>query len=404
MAAAFCEDFVGGLFGVSMPFLAMRFGADSIHLGILGGSWALTYAFACPLSGFLADRVSRRMLIVISALGQCAIMFLIAHASALWQLYILAPIWALSLSMYWPSIFGWLGDSHYSSELGRATGAVNLGWSVGSMVGGLVSGMLFRVNPSLPYLAGMVPLLVICVLMGTAKEIRVGHAAGEEDGPVISTSKRKLISAWMGAFSICCLAGLLYMVFPKFGSDELGIDAALFGKLVFMAGLMRSFIFILGLRFGDRLQDWRYGVAAQMFAALMVGTIVFFTSINWLILVYISLGAGLGINYYRGLYTSLESASARGLKSAMHEGMLVAGDMTGSFGGGLLVFLLNDIRAPYLPLAGIAFLLGIGQVIIMIAGRSSRKKLVSKPAEEGNSLIIFGDAPNKVSEDNQPLR
>ena len=155
-AAAFCMDFASGMYMVALPYLAMRMGADSLDLGYISSVRSVVYLAACLTVARLADRMPRGRLFVVGVGVVAAGHALTAYASAVAVLYVTAVTWALGLSLFWPSLFAWLGDAHGPKTLGRAMGAVNLSWSVGGMVGGAAAGGLFRQWAALPFLGACV--------------------------------------------------------------------------------------------------------------------------------------------------------------------------------------------------------------------------------------------------------
>ncbi len=101
----------------------------------------------------------------------------------------------------------------------------------------------------------------------------------------------------------------------------------------------------------------------------------------WLGLVFASIGIATGIAYYRSLYASLAGESSRGLKSGAHEAILFLGILAGSAGGGMLAHFW-DIRAPYIPIAGLAFLVLIIQEVLPRANKTIDSRTVSKQNTE----------------------
>ncbi len=365
-------DFSGGMFFVALPFLAMRFGAESLELGWLGTVRGLIYAVSCIGAGLISDRSDRRKLLTISCLLIVLILWATGAATKLWQLLAISASFGLALSFFWPSLFAWLGDSHDSGQLGTATGALNISWSVGGTIGGLMGGVLFQFNSSLPFIAAGAPILIAClVLLLTPKEpvrLEKKPCHAPEAG-----SKRDLVSAWLGNFSAFCLVGLMCGIFPKLGI-EIGITSSKFGVLVAIMGLGRTLMFVLGMRRSIWVRDRWISTLAQALAAGTVAMVPFTNAHWWLSLVFASIGIATGIAYYRSLYASLAGESSRGLKSGAHEAILFLGILAGSAGGGALAYFW-DIRAPYIPIAGLAFLVLIIQVVLPGSAEGEENRL-----------------------------
>ena len=366
--AAFFMDFSSGMFLVAVPYFAMEFGAMSLALGVLAAIRGLTYILGCLSATFLSDRLNRRTLIVLSALAVAAVLASTATAADLWHLYLISILWAISLSVYWPSVFAWLGDSHRPDELAPATCAVNLSWSVGVLTGGLIAGWLFQVAHALPFVvAAASPLLAAAVMARAPQEHAKPNQHVRES--TVPGAKRTLLAVWVGNIAICCLLGLMSGVFPKLGS-EIGVTSTIFGLFVCLMGVGRSLLFLLGFRWNKWLRDWRLAALGQVVAAGMVATVSRTNSHAWLGLVFVTLGLSMGVTYYRGIYTSLEGAASRGMKSGMHEAALLTGILLGSLGGGALAHFWG-LRTPYLPMACMAVLLVIVQAALIASARKA---------------------------------
>jgi predicted MFS family arabinose efflux permease len=172
------------------------------------------------------------------------------------------------------------------------------------------------------------------------------------------------------------LLGLMSGVFPKLG-EQIGVDARAFGLLMAGLGLGRLPVFALAFRWGRWLHGWRVGMIAQLLAAAMVATVSLASAYAWLSLVFLSLGLTAGVNYYRGLFKSLEGEGSRGFKSGMHEASLMAGYLVGSLASGVLASRWG-LRAPYVPIA----LLSVGLVAVqVILVRSASRAQAAAHAE-----------------------
>jgi len=368
---AFGMDFANGMFFVVLPYLGLAFGADSMGLGILAAMRCVTYVLVCPPASMLSDRANRKVLLGCSTAGICLAFTGTALTSQFWQLCALAVFWALAISPMWPSLFSWLGDSHSTEQLGAATGAVNLSWSIGGMLGGLVSGWLFRLARPLPFLCAIVPAVLACTLMLRS---RCGHVRPKQvkRAQAVVGAKRELASVWLSNVAVCSLFGLMSSVFPKLGT-RLGVDVAVFGLLMAGLALGRSVVFLLGLRWSRCLHDWRLAMSAQILAGLMVASVATAQSRIWLALVFLAVGLAFGVNYYRGLYKSLEGAGSRGLKSGLHEATLLVGILLGSLGGGWLAKNFG-LRAPYVPAGILVAVLLLAQAALLVSSGAARRR------------------------------
>ena len=362
-------DFAGGMFFVALPYLALSFGADSMELGVLTALRGAAYILACIPASLLSDRLNRKVLIGLSTCGVVLAFAGVGCSRSLWHLQAMTVFWAFAISPFWPSTFAWLGDSHSREHLGPASGAVNLSWSLGGMLGGMLSGWLFGLVPRAPFFCAAIPAVLACAVMlrspcAHTRPVKVAP------GPKAPGSRRELLAVWLGATAVCSLLGLMSGVFPKLGT-ELGVTAGVFGLFMAGSGLGRSVVFSLGLRWSRRLHGWGWAAVTQVLAGGMVASVARASSHLWLALVFVSLGLALGVNYFRGLYKSLEHAGSRGLKSGLHEAALLGGILLGSLGGGAAAKQWG-LRAPYAP-AGIWVLTLVAlQAVLLASARTAR--------------------------------
>jgi len=385
-AAAFLMDFASGMLLVPLPYLALKLGADSMQLGVLGAARGCTYMVACFLVALVVDRWNRKAPIACGATVAAAAMVVMGLAREPWHLYAFIMLWAAALAFFWPSVLAWIGDSHPAPHLARATAVVNVSWSIGIMAGGVAGGCLFQAAPVvvgrllgaggagaggvqrtawvLSFAASAVPavlaagVLLVGVPRGRAAPVPP-TAASPRPG-----SRRGLIAAWIGNIGTCSLLGVLENVFPKLGeTPELGIKAGLFGVLMASLALGRTFVFAAGLGRGAWVRDWRVVGVLQLAAAALIASVAATSAFWWLLIVFAGVGVAAGAAYYMALYRSLEGEGSRGFKSGLHEASLLGGVLLGALGGGY-VGKVWHMRAPYPTLGVLCVLLLAGQVAL----------------------------------------
>lgn len=370
--AGFWMDFSANMFMVAVPYAAMKLGAGSMELGLLGAVRGLTYVVAILSTAVLADRYSRRTITTVSTVALAVVLVLTAWVTTLWQLFAGVLLWAVAVSLFWPSVFAWLGDSHAPEHLGRATGTVNLGWSVGSLIGAALGGVLFHLWGPLPMILAALPALLAGLSMRGAAEVRHSAAEPQAGGKAQPGARRRLASAWLGIGAVCCVFGLMGSVFPKLGSD-IGVDASVFGVLYAVSGLTQTVVFGLGFMGVLWTRDWRVSLAAQVLSAALLATVFWATGPWCIVPLYASLGVALAVSYYVSLYVSLEGEGSRGVKSGIHEASLMAGAVIGALAGGTIAREWG-LRAPYVPMAALVLLLAAVQLWLNLSSRRAQEK------------------------------
>jgi MFS family permease len=120
------------------PRLKAEFGFDAVQLGLIGSAFAWVYAAGAPLAGFIADRVSRKKLI----LGGCAfwslVTLLTGSCGRLWQFVAVRALEGLGETFYFPATMSLLSDYH-----GRRTRSRAMAWHQSSVYAGTIGGSWF---------------------------------------------------------------------------------------------------------------------------------------------------------------------------------------------------------------------------------------------------------------------
>jgi len=383
--AALWMDFSSGMFIVALPYLALSLGAKSMQLGQIGAVRGLAYMLACVPAAILSDRSNRRTLILVSSVCATGALMLVARVTNLWQLGAVSVLWSAALAFFWPSLFGWLGDSHPKEQLGRAAGSVNVGWSIGVMSGGVVAGWLYEGSHSLPFIIAGLPAMLACFIMVAGTTSRHGRPAAPPTGPAQPGTKRRLAAAWLGNTTVCCMIGLISGVFPELGL-KLGVTSAVFGVLLAVFGVGRTLVYLSALTRWRHLEDWRLVIVAQLVAAGMVATVASAGSHLWLALVFAVSGVAGGAAYYLALFRSLEGEGSRGLKSGIHEAALLGGLLIGTLGGGTIADRWG-LRAPYVPTACVVGLLVVVQIALNLSAGRARVRAFVVPPEPPKQML-----------------
>ena len=104
--------------------------------GALMAAFMWVYAVVSPFAGIIADRVSRKWLIVGSLFVWSAVTFLMGFAQTFEQLRILRAIMGISEALYIPSALSLIADWHKGGQRSLAIGIHTTGLYLGSALGG----------------------------------------------------------------------------------------------------------------------------------------------------------------------------------------------------------------------------------------------------------------------------
>lgn len=104
--------------------------------GALMAVFLWIYGILSPFAGIVADRVSRKWLVVGSIFVWSAVTFLMGYAATFRQLYILRAVMGISEALYIPSALSLIADWHQGKSRSLAVGVHMTGLYVGQAIGG----------------------------------------------------------------------------------------------------------------------------------------------------------------------------------------------------------------------------------------------------------------------------
>src|SRR5207302_6383285 len=154
--------------------------ATDVQLGEIGSFFLWSYAVAAPFAGMLADRFSRRGLIVVSLAAWSLIMTLCGFVRSIEQLLGLRVLLGLAESLYVPAAVTLIADHHGPATRARAMGIHLAGLNLAVVVGGTLSGYL---GERLGWRSG----LILLGVSGLALSVLAWRLL--EDGPAVQTER-----------------------------------------------------------------------------------------------------------------------------------------------------------------------------------------------------------------------
>lgn len=104
--------------------------------GALMAIFLWIYGFMSPVAGLIADRLSRKWLVVASLFVWSAVTFLMGYAENFNQLYWLRAIMGISEALYIPSALSLIADWHEGKSRSLAIGVHTTGLYIGQAIGG----------------------------------------------------------------------------------------------------------------------------------------------------------------------------------------------------------------------------------------------------------------------------
>ena len=110
--------------------------ANKADWGLVLGCFKWTYAVLSPFGGYIADRVSRRLVIGVSLFVWSLMTWLTGHATTFHELMATRALMGVSEAFYIPTALALIADYHQGLTRSRAVGVHQCGIYVGQILGG----------------------------------------------------------------------------------------------------------------------------------------------------------------------------------------------------------------------------------------------------------------------------
>lgn len=235
------------------------------NFGRLMAIFLWIYGFMSPVAGIIADRLSRKWLIVGSLFVWSGVTFAMGYATSFDQLYWLRAIMGISEALYIPAGLSLIADFHSSRTRSLAIGIHMTGLYMGQALGGFGATIADKFSWQLTFQSfGMIGIVYSAVLVFFLKD-KKDHTALVTPVTNLRNHKPALfkglallftnISFWIifFYFSIPSLPGWgVKNWLPTLFSNNLGIDMSTAGPLSTITIAASSF---LGVIFGGILSD-----------------------------------------------------------------------------------------------------------------------------------------------------
>ncbi len=124
------------------PLLRVEFKVSDAQLGLLTPAFLWIYGALSPLAGFLADRFSRKKIILVSLAVWSIVTWLTGYASSFSQLLSARALMGISEAFYIPAALALIADHHSERTRSLAIGLHQSGLYLGVILGGWLGGRI----------------------------------------------------------------------------------------------------------------------------------------------------------------------------------------------------------------------------------------------------------------------
>ena len=164
------------------PKLKAQFGFSPVQLGLIGSAFMWIYALGAPLAGIVADRLSRKAIILAACAFWSAATALTACCRTFWQFLAIRSLSGASETLYFPAALSLLGAYHASESRSKAFSFHQSAVYIGTIAGSW-AGAWFAQQGNWPAVflifGGAGVLLVLLLMPGLREPARVPHRADQ---------------------------------------------------------------------------------------------------------------------------------------------------------------------------------------------------------------------------------
>jgi len=172
------------LFTFALPAMVLTLGITDPQTRMITNSTLVASALGGWIAGVLADRYGRVLMLQIAILWFAVFGLLCAFVQDYWQLLACRTLMGFGLGGEWAVGAILLGETIRAKDRGKAVGAMQSGWAIGSAAAVMISiamlttvATLFRLNPDVAWrillCIGVLPALLVFYIRGRVEDASV---------------------------------------------------------------------------------------------------------------------------------------------------------------------------------------------------------------------------------------
>lgn len=236
-----------------LPFLSPALGGDAQDVALIMVTYSVAAGLVGPFWGRLSDRIGRRNVLVVCLVGAAVAYLVMAHATALWQVY-LARLMAGIFAGNFPVATALMADVSTPAQRARSMGLVGAAFGVGLVLGPLFGGVLSGDDGAwaMPCYFAAVTSMLAALLSGLLLPARQIHDSASTDPRKrlgFAAMMRRDRSGWLilqFAVHTSAVTSAIYLMplwsaaLLDWGPHEVGLFFGLVGvaMIVFQGGLV----------------------------------------------------------------------------------------------------------------------------------------------------------------------
>jgi DHA1 family multidrug resistance protein-like MFS transporter len=239
-----------GLYIYFIPVFAQTFGATFLDLGFIGSAYAVTYAVAPVLIGYLADKLNRAWLFTLGLAVNAVATVVLVFVRNIGDIVILRLLGGVGYSFFWPTAEVLVADIAPANRRVKEMGTYSVAWASGFLIGPLIGGFMIQ-NFGYAELFLIATALIAVAFVFSLIWLVPGYKrtfvlSSKSFGTLPSI--RTLIPWYLVMVFYGVTFSVINSIYPGY-ANSLGVDAALIGLTFTVFGIARIFVFATSERY-----------------------------------------------------------------------------------------------------------------------------------------------------------
>ena len=324
-------------------YLKYVFNVLPSEIGILSALWSALYVLGCLFLRPVFNKVLPRYMLIASTLMMGVLVLLILSLKKIQYIYYLYSFWGLIISLFWPSLNGWLSQGYEGQKLSKIMSGYNFSWSLGTIVSPFLAGFLSSIDKSLPIIVGSI-LFFSTTLILTGASLSLPKIKSDRWIEVISKSDARRIDkstplrypAWVGVFSTYVIIGIILNVFPMYAIQTLELNEKSVGLIMQQRAIFATIGFLLLGKITFWHFNWIQMIASQIFLSIMAYLLATTYSNLAIGILFALIGFITSLGYFNGVFHGVSGSPRRSTRMAINESLIATGQIVGSLLGSII--------------------------------------------------------------------
>ncbi len=237
-------------YGALLVGIASEFGASFFIMGVLANVFGLAFGFTALPSGFLADRIGEKRLLVVCCLMSGVAAAGVGLANSIYTLGAALLVLGLALGLYHPAGAAFIAKTGHRT--GMAFGYLGVGGNLGLALAPVIVGSIAALsNWRAAYTLLSIPMVLLAAAFAFGlRGVRPVEREGYPRGVVGTTRRRATVASLSLILAAQLLNGFIYRGVVTFLPLYLGQSVARVSSesgLMFLAGSVTTVVLLFGV-------------------------------------------------------------------------------------------------------------------------------------------------------------